>query len=538
MSFALISMLVTGQKSVWSPDVDALNYRNPIVFADYSDPDLIGVGEDYYMTASSFSQIPGLPVLHSTDLVHWTLITHAIQKYPDTILDRPSHGNAVWAPSIRYHKGEFYIYFGDPDRGIFMTKSKNPAGPWSELKLVKKALGWIDCCPLWDEDGKTYLAHAYANSRAGIKSKLAICEMNQQGDSVIGKDSIVFDGTIDHPTLEGAKIYKRDSWYYMLAPAGGVKPGWQVAFRSKNVYGPYEDKIVLEQGSTDINGPHQGGWVTTPRGEDWFIHFQDRYAYGRILHLNPVHWKDGWPMMGVDYDGNGIGEPVRVYPKPKTNKPMPGVTPQESDDFTSPDLGLQWQWESNFQSSWYKLVPENGPVSAHLDLYPQPFHASDLNLWSVGNLLMQKFPAGDFISETYLDASQLKEGNKAGLIVFGYDYMYVSLRKDKKGYTLQSFDCYKAKEGKPEKMQGEMPLAVGKIWLRVHIYPADPSEIIPDVKAQFSYSTDGVHYSDFGKVFNAKEGHWVGGKVGIFALSDPDRKTGGLASFSYFRFSH
>ncbi len=288
-----ISVGVFAQKpnvsKVWVSDQGDGTYKNPIIYADYSDPDVVRVGDDFYMTASSFNAVPGLPILHSKDLVNWDLIGHALpRQYPLDHFSKAQHGNGVWAPSIRYHEGEFYIYYGDPDFGIYMLKAKDPKGQWSIPHLVKEGKGLIDPSPLWDEDGKAYLVHAYAGSRAGIKSILVVSEMSPCGTHLLNEGKIVFDGHEGYETIEGPKFYKHNGYYYIFAPAGGVTEGWQEVLRSKNVYGPYENKTVMHQGKTDINGPHQGGWVQTQTGEDWFIHFQDRIEYGRITHLNPM----------------------------------------------------------------------------------------------------------------------------------------------------------------------------------------------------------------------------------------------------------
>ncbi|MDP3446005.1 MAG: glycoside hydrolase 43 family protein, partial [Ignavibacteria bacterium] len=272
----IITLLITATGfaqdniNIWNPNIDDSTYRNPIIYADYSDPDVCRVGDDYYMTSSSFSHFPGLPILHSKDLVNWKIIAHAVKNYPINEFIKPQHGGGIWAPSIRYHNNEFYIYFGDPDNGIFMTKSKNPEGPWEPLYLIKEAKGWIDPCPFWDDDGSAYLIRAWARSRSGIKHILTIHKMSSDGKTLLDDGVNVFSDSLNHPTIEGPKLYKRNGYYYIFAPAGGVKPGWQTILRSKNIYGPYEDKIVLEQGSTKVNGPHQGGWVTTPTGENWF----------------------------------------------------------------------------------------------------------------------------------------------------------------------------------------------------------------------------------------------------------------------------
>lgn len=522
----------TPVNDVWTPDLGNGKYKNPLIYADYSDPDIIRVGEDYYLTSSSFSHLPGLPILHSKDLVNWTIIGHAIQCYPFPEFNKPQHGNAVWAPSIRFHNGEFYIYYGDPDRGVFMTKTKNPAGPWEPLTLVHKALGWEDCCPLWDEDGKAYLVHAFVNSRCGIKHKLAVSPMSPDGKSLIGKDSIIFDGTVKHPVMEGPKFYKRNGYYYIMAPAGGVKPGWQTVLRSKTIYGPYEDKITLEQGSTHINGPHQGGWVDTPSGQDWFVHFQDRYAYGRIVHLQPMKWVNDWPVMGEDYDKNGIGEPVSEYAKPNVGKTYPVANPQTGDEFSSDKLGLQWQWESNFKSDWYSLTAKKGC----LRLNSQPLSQDDINLWSVGRLLLQKMPADKFACTTKLELNAKSVGEKAGLLVFGMNYAYIALEKEE-GYSLSQVECINANKGKAEESTASVSVKSKSIYLRVEVKPEDASAIIPKVLCNFSYSEDGKTFKPFGKTFTAREGHWVGAKVGLFSLAPKGARETGFADIDWFRVS-
>ena len=305
--FAINAQTPTVSK-VWVADLGNGTYKNPILHADYSDPDAIRVGDDYYLTASSFSDIPGLPILHSKDLVNWTIIGHALKKQPPfEVFDKPQHGGGVWAPAIRFHNDEFYIFYPDPDYGIYMVKTKNPAGEWEKPVLVKAGKGWIDPCPLWDDDGNAYLVSAFAGSRAGFKSVIIVSKMSVDGTKLLDDGVMVFDGHDKHPTIEGPKFYKRNGYYYIFAPAGGVPTGWELILRSKNIYGPYEEKIVLAQGKSPINGPHQGAWVTTQTGEDWFLHFQDRGAYGRIVHLQPMKWVNDFPVIGVDADGDGTG---------------------------------------------------------------------------------------------------------------------------------------------------------------------------------------------------------------------------------------
>ena len=261
-------------------------YQNPVIHADYSDPDVCRVGEDYWMTASSFNCFPGLPILHSRDLVHWDLVGAALTEYPGEGWDAPEddfrtkvqHGKAVWAPAIRFHEGWYYIYVGDPDRGIFMVRTQDPKGPWEPPVWVVKEKGFIDPCPFWDEDGNAYLSHGCAGSRAGNKSILFVAPMDPDGTRLLGPSRIVYDGHLSQPTIEGTKFYKRNGKYYIFSPAGGVATGWQTVLRADNPFGPYEERIVMAWAPGTINGPHQGGWVQTPEGEDWFLHFQDKGA--------------------------------------------------------------------------------------------------------------------------------------------------------------------------------------------------------------------------------------------------------------------
>ena len=329
-----MAALAQYKSQVWSPDNGNGTYTNPVINADYSDPDVCVAGEDYYLTASSFNCIPGLPILHSKDLVNWEIVGHAVKELePKQEFDRPSHGNGIWAPSIRYHNGEFYIYWGDPDYGVFMVKTKNPAGKWDDPVCVIPGKGMIDTSPLWDEDGRVYLVNGWANSRNRFASVITVRELNAEGTKAISDPVIVFDGNgTENRTCEGPKFYKRNGWYWVMFPAGGVPTGHQIAMRSKSPFGPYEAKKVLAQGKSKINGPHQGGWVHTKYGEDWFLHFQDKEAYGRVVHLQPVTWKDNWPVMGKVPAKGYCGEPYETYKMPKAAVHV-NVNPAESDEF-------------------------------------------------------------------------------------------------------------------------------------------------------------------------------------------------------------
>ncbi|MDP4210186.1 MAG: glycoside hydrolase 43 family protein [Bacteroidota bacterium] len=509
---------------VWVADNGDGTYKNPVLNADYSDPDAIRVGDDFYLVSSSFNCVPALPILHSKDLVNWTIIGNVFtQQPPFDVFDKPQHGNGVWAPAIRYHNGEYYIYYPDPDYGIYLVKATNPAGPWSAPLLVQGGKGLIDPCPLWDEDGNAYLVHAWAGSRAGIKSILTINKMNAEGTKLLDDGVMVFDGHDHHPTLEGPKIYKRNGYYYIMAPAGGVSTGWQLVLRSKNIYGPYEEKIVMDQGKTPINGPHQGAWVETQTGESWFLHFQDVDAYGRVVHLQPMKWINDWPVIGIDKDGDGKGEPVLTYKKPNVGKTYPIETPAESDEFNDTKLGLQWQWHANPKSYW--AFP-TGP-QGYLRLFAMPLPENYTNFWDVPNLLLQKLPAREFTITTKLTFKPRFNGEKAGLIIMGMDYAYLSLKQaDGKIYLSQTI-CKKADKKGTEQESDKVLLNNGSIFLRVNV--ADKAV------CNFSYSTDGKKFTAIGDSFTAQPGRWIGAKAGLFCVREGKINDAGCVDVDWFR---
>ena len=520
----LIFNITNAQVSkVWVADNGDGTYKNPVINADYSDPDAIRVGNDYYMVSSSFNAVPGLPVLHSKDLVNWTIIGHALLRQPPfEHFSSVQHGNGVWAPAIRYHKGEFYIYYPDPDFGIYLTKAKNIKGPWSDPVLVEGGKGLIDPCPLWDDDGQVYLVHAFAGSRAGIKSVIIVKKMNAEGTKTTDAGVMVYDGHDKDPTIEGPKFHKRNGYYYIFAPAGGVSTGWQLVLRSKNVYGPYERKVVMDQGTTPINGPHQGAWVNTPSGEDWFLHFQDKNAYGRVVHLQPMKWKNDWPVIGLDKDGDGNGEPVLIYKKPNVGKTFPITTPAESDEFTN-QPGLQWQWQANPKPTWAFINSNKGTLRLFSDKIPD----SAKNYWSVPNLFLQKFPAEEFTAITKLEFTPRLEGERTGLIIMGSDYAFLSLVKKKDGIYLTRNICMQADQGSAEKEEIIAKQNAGTIYLKV--------KIGKNTVCDFSYSEDGINYKDAGQNFTAKPGRWIGAKIGIFCTRSIKTNDSGYADFDWFR---
>lgn len=513
---------------IWVPDLGDGRYKNPIIYADYSDPDIVRVGEDFYMVASSFNCTPGLPVLHSRDLVNWKIVNHICNKIPLNGYDKPQHGRGIWAPSIKYYNGKVWVYVCTPDEGLFMSNTEDPMGEWSPLVHVKQVVGWIDPCPFWDEDGQGYLLHAFAKSRCGLSSLLHICKLSEDGTEIIDDGKIIIDVVGKHHVMEGPKMFKRNGYYYISAPAGGIAHGYQVTMRSKNIYGPYEEKLAIHEGDNSVNGPRQGGFVDLDCGETWFAHFQDLDAYGRVVNLHPVKWVDDWMIIGEDIDGDGIGEPMEICKKPNVGEVYPIDVPQTSDEFDSEKLGLQWQWHANPKKEWYSLKEKSG----WLRLYACKLPEGDKTLFSGGNLLLQKFPAPQFEVTTKLVFSPEKISDIAGLIISGTEYYYLSLSNDDEGIQLSFIkgfgDLEKREEVKIEAINIALHKA-GEIYLKATVRNG--------AICSFSYSLDSESYEVIGEEFKASPGRWIGSKVGVFCINSANENSLGYADFDWVRVS-
>ena len=517
----------------WRADQGDGTYRNPVLHADYSDPDAVRVGDDYWMTASSFNHVPGLPILHSRDLVNWALVNHALPaQVPADHFKKPRHGEGVWAPAIRHHAGRFWIFYPDPDFGLYVVTAQDPRGKWSEPRLLKGGRGLIDPCPLWDEDGRAWLVHGWAKSRAGINNRLTLHEISPDGTRLLDEGVVVVDGDKlpGWRTLEGPKLYKRDGYYYIFAPAGGVAEGYQAVFRARDIRGPYENRIVLEQGSTPVNGPHQGAWVDTPSGQHWFFHFQEMPAHGRVVHLQPMRWRsDGWPVMGRDADDDGKGEPVLRHAKPDLPA-QPVNAPATGDQFATGRPGLQWQWQGNPGADW---IAHRSGKAPGLRLCAVPAPEAD-SLWMAPNLLMQKFPAPQFSAEVTLSLQAAEApGLRAGLIVFGYDYGWIGVRERADGgQELVQVLCPRADKGGKESVLASVPWPAGQaVTLRV--------QVDADLSCRFFFRSAGeggsAPFAALGKPFTASSSRWVGAKVGLFCSAAPGAaKTGAHADFGPF----
>jgi len=551
----LLFVAAAVSQGAWTADQGDGTYRNPVLAGDYSDPDIVRVGGDFYLTASSFTNVPGLPILHSRDLVNWTIVGHALERLePNAHYRVPRRGGGVWAPAIRYRGGKFIIYYPDPDRGIFMVEAKDPRGPWSAPVLVDSAKGAIDPAPFWDDDGSGWLVHAYAGSRAGFNNVITLKRMNAEGTRTLDAGITIVDGKqlpavetsfgiLPWRVTEGPKLYKKNGYYYLFAPSGGVKQGWQGVFRSRNIHGPYEARNVLDQGRTEINGPHQGAWVTTQAGEDWFIHFQDADSYGRRVWLEPMRWRNGWPVIGADPDSDGTGEPVLRYPKPKLPK-QPATGPQSDDEFDG-SLGLQWQWNSIPADDWMQLTGGKLRLKSV---------SGSQNLFEVGNLLSQKLPAERFSATTVLRFAPLRDGERAGLAIAGRAYGFIGIERANGQVRIVEATNTRADSNQPETLLPGPAIKDQPVWLRFNAEPivvsetppSDPTFDLPPMRRSiqarvtFSYSLDGEHFVPFGDTFISRPGVWTGAQIGLFAQAPngtaaSTATTVGYADFDWFR---
>lgn len=504
-------------QKMWIADQGDGSYKNPILYTDYSDPDAIRVGEDYFMIASSFCNTPAVPLLHSKDLVNWKVINYCIDRLPFEAYEKPMHGCGVWAPAIRYHEGVYYVFVPMPDEGILMCRTTDPWGKWSEPAYVRKVVGWIDPCPFWDDDGQAYMVNAFARSRIGFKSLLYMSPIKPDCSEVLDDGRFIYDGHETQPTIEGPKLYKRNGYYYIFAPAGGVKQGWQTVLRSKNIYGPYEEKVVLHQGNSPVNGPHQGAWIDTPDGEDWFLHFQDVGNAGRIIHLQPMHWVDDWPVIGVN-EADGCGEPVMRYPKPNVGRSYPIDAPEESDFFEGETLGLQWQWNANYHKEWYQV--EGG----RLTLYAQPADPEG-QLCDIPNLLLQKWPAPEFTITTCLHLEEMAEGDVSGIVSLGGCYTALLIKKENGALYLQQRTGNWTMDD--EVCENLEKVTQDTVYLQM--------KVEKESSVSFCVGYEEEYLTPAGRAVDAAVGRWVGVKAGLAAINESGNPGGALKA-DYFVF--
>ena len=495
----LISLVAAG--SVWAQtsqpsakiftwgDLGDGTYKNPILKSDYSDPDILRVGDDFYLIASDFNYV-GIQVLHSKDLVNWQVIGQVFNKLTmDPKYDQmKGYGEGTCeALSLRVHNGEFYLYVCTPYDGLFMWHTKNPAGPWSEMVTVRKVPRWEDPCPIWDDDGQAYLVHSIKGA-----GPLILHKMSADGTTLLDDGKEIYHGQ----NSEGPKFYKRHGYYYISLPEGGVSGGYQTVLRSKEIYGPYESRQVLPPGS-----PHQGGMVELDNGQAWFISFKSTGYLGRICYLNPVKWgEDEWPVFGDN------GKPVDQWKKPDVGKTYAIEKPQTSDEFESSALGPIWQWNHNPVNENWSLTDRPGWLRLRAIGADTPANAR--------NTLTQKIWDHSGVIDVKMDTSKMSEGQKAGLtFIAGNTFGMIGVSRDNGSRHIIWPD-------------GNGPvLTADEIYLRGK-YDGDA--------CTYAYSLDGQTFTAAPGKFQLKFLFWKGGRVGLMSWGYGD----GSADFDYFHYNY
>jgi beta-xylosidase len=487
-------------------------YVNPVLPSDYSDIDCIRVGADYYAISSTFQFSPGMVILHSKDMVNWTILGHVVsdlnQIGPEMNWDRMNrYGKGVWAGAMRFHDNKYWVYFCTPDEGYFMSTAANPAGPWAPLHQVVKGPGWDDCCPFWDDDGQGYLVGS--NFRDGYKIHLWKLTAD-------GRDIVPESDTVIHQSKgsEANKLYKINGLYYHLFSE--VKSEGRVVMmeRAKNILGPYTESRQLNHADKAFKEPNQGGLVQTEKGDwYWYTHHGTGDWAGRIDSLVPVTWADGWPIIG-GVGADGIGSMVWSGKMPVDGTPI--VTPQTSDDFAETSLPPQWEWNYQPRADKWSLTENPGWLRLHAFKPIQPG-----TLLKAGNTLTQRvFQTTSNEVVVKLDLSGMADGQQAGLCHFSKSYSYLGVKQDGASRTLEY-------NNNGKKLAG--PAVAGKLlWLK--------STWGLDGKSQYSYSEDGKNFTPFGEPYAMAWGSYRGDRIGIFCFND--KGDAGYVDVDFFTYDY
>ncbi|MBC7826650.1 MAG: glycoside hydrolase 43 family protein [Chitinophagaceae bacterium] len=486
---------------------------NPILPADYSDLDCIRVGNDYYAVSSTFQYSPGFIILHSNDLVNWSVLGHAVtditQISAEMNWDKMNrYGRGIWAGAIRYHNKKFWIYFGTPDEGYFMTTAKNPAGPWEPLHQVMAEKGWDDCCPFWDDDGQGYLIGT--NFSDGYK--IHLFKLTADGKNIFRESGKVI---YQSKGSEANKLYKINGTYYHFFSE--VKPSGRAIMmeRSKNIRGPYTELRQLSHAQKQFNEPNQGGIVQTQKGDWYFLtHHGTGDWSGRVMSLLPVSWVDGWPVIG-EIGEDGIGRMVWSGKIPVDRSKV--ITPKASDEFSKKILSPQWEWNYHPRSDKWSLTQRPGWLRLRAF---KPIISN--NLLKAGNTITQRsFRTDGNEVIIKLDISGMADGQKAGLTHFGSP-----------NYSTIGVACNGNTKNLEFNLKGiitEGPVLTGNIlWLK--------STWGLDGKSLYFYSTDGFSYIPFGDPYQMMWGSYRGDRLGIFSYNNKTDE--GHIDVDFFRYNY
>jgi beta-xylosidase len=474
-------------------------YTNPVIFADFPDPDVIRVGDIYYMSTTTMHIFPGATILKSYDLVNWEYCCNPLEKIETTECynldgcNRYSRGQ--WASSLKYNNGKYYLHFNTLNEGSYLLTANNPEGPWIKKKL---ASSFYDGGLFFDNDGKTYIAYGINNIR--------IAELDSNFN-VIQDKLITYGNTsgIDNSGTEGCHLYKINGYYYIYATTGGYY-ATQVAFRSNSIFGPYDEKEVLNDDRI-----HQGALIQTQTGEWWTMLFADKGAYGRLPNLQPVTWVDNWPMVGV----NGKG--VTTYKKPNVGRDYMPKALATNDNFRNYRLGKQWGWNHNPDNTKWSLFERPGYLRLRTVSVADSLHNAKNTLTQ--RILGYPSDTAHSYGTIKMEIDSMKEGDMAGLAVFQDPYGYIGI-KIVGGEKKLMMENNKIK-------QAEQTITDSVVYLRA---VANYNTSI----ASFYYSFDNITYTKFGTDLNMKFNLsiFTGNKFCLFNF--PTLQTGGFVDIDWF----
>ena len=502
--FCVVLAIAPAADAAWGDwkqwgDLGDGTYRNPVLPADYSDLDCIRVGSDYYAISSTFQYSPGMVILQSRDLVNWRIPGHAVpdvtQISPEMNWNRMNRfGTGIWAAAIRHHAGKFWVYFGTPDEGYFMTTSTNVAGPWSPLAHVLKAKGWDDCCPFWDDDGQGYLIGSQFEKDPvnGKKYNIHLWKISPDGKSLVTEsDKILYQSN----GSEANKFYRWNKLYYHYFSEVRAEGRVPMMGRATNIAGPYEYRQIGHVKKGVDYEPNQGGIVQSESGEWWFFtHHGAGDWSGRNASLLPVTWTNGWPIIG-EPGADGIGNMVWKANKPVKNSPR--VTPQTDDEFSSATLSPQWEWHYQPRAEKWSLTERPGFLRLHAF---KGLHGD--NLLKVGNVLTQRtFRASTNVVTVKLDVTGMADGQSAGLFHFTTaGYAGIGLSQSNGIRYLIYRSGLKVEQGGV--------VSGSNVWLR--------STWGLDDVCRFSRSLDGNVFEPVGEPYQMKWASYRGDRIGLF----------------------
>ena len=472
-----------------------MKYENPVV--NGADPDVIRVGGDFFMVTSSYNLAPCVPVLHSKNLVEWQLVNHVADGLPFPLA-------SVRCPSIRYHNGKYYCLIGLPDYGIFVSETDAPCKNWSPLRPLVEREGLESPCPVW-HNGKCFVVFS-------INSQIEVFEADEDLTQAGEKFTVIYDGRHNFPLTEAPKIYRYGRYFYIFASAGGTKSGWQICLRAETVYGPYESKVVLMQGITDVNGPNNGSLVSVD-GESWaFLHSQYRGAYGCAVHLQPVKYVNDWFLCGEVFDENLAGIPVSGGNYPVDIQTDYKTEP--SDEFDSETLSLKWLNPVTRQADWFEM-------KKGLKLKCRYYENSTLA--DMPQLFLQNVPYLNFSVKTKCRLNLLNDGDEVGFCVYGIEYAYICVvRRDGQNFL--------------EIRKGNVGGSVDETLCQSQ--PYDENYVTFQISAKYEDRHKLTYKVTFGgsaftHKFYAKGGLLSGAQIGIYARANSESK--GCGTFKFFR---